>query len=49
LIHRAVSTVLQCPGVNGAVLLQSLRVVNPQHAREALSVLSTAVILRAKK
>lgn len=49
LLHRAVSTVLQYPGVGGDVLLQSLRVVNPQHAREVLSVLCAAGIFYAKK
>jgi hypothetical protein len=49
LLHRAVSTVLQYPGVSGAVLLQSLRVVNPQHAREVVGVLCAAGILRGKR
>jgi len=48
LLHRAVSTVLQYPGVAGDVLLQSLRVVNPQHAREIVSVLCGAGIFYAK-
>lgn len=49
LLHRAVSTVLQYPGVGGDVLLQSLRVANPQHAREVMSVLCAAGIFYAKK
>ena len=49
IVHRAVATVVQYPGVPGDVVLQSMRVVNPQHGREALSVLCTAGILRMEK
>lgn len=49
IVHRAVSTIVQYPGVPGDVVLQSMRVVNPQHAREALGVLCAAGVLRATK
>ena len=40
---------VQYPGVGGDVILQSMRVVNPQHAREVIRVLCAAGIFRTKK
>lgn len=49
LVQRAVCAAMQCPGIKGDVLLQSVRVVNPQHGRELLRVLCKEGVLRTER
>lgn len=49
LYQRAVGTALHCPGISGAVLLQSMRVVSPQFGRDVLKLLVMNGVLTAKR